>query len=117
MTKRSGDPVSGEEFRALIGMFATGVTVVTTVHQGTSYGTTASALSSVSLEPPTLLICMNRGSTTGQTIIASGHFAVNVLGEGEIAGMAEVEPGLRVKRRRRRLSHAAVGHGSQAAEA
>ena len=83
MTKRSGAPVSGEEFRAPIGMFATGVTVVTTVHQGLSYGTTASALSSVSLEPPTLLICMNRGSTTGHAISASGHFAVNVLGEDQ----------------------------------
>ena len=72
-----------QEFRALIGMFATGVTVVTTMDQGMSYGTTASALSSVSLAPPTLLICMNRGSKTGHAITRSGHFAVNVLGEDQ----------------------------------
>jgi 4-nitrophenol 2-monooxygenase / 4-nitrocatechol 4-monooxygenase, reductase component len=74
---------SPEDFRRLIGRFTTGVTVVTTLHRGVRYGTTASALSSVSLEPPTLLICMNRSSATGQAIAGSGHFAVNVLGEDQ----------------------------------
>lgn len=79
--------VSGEEFRDLMGRFASGVTVVTTVVDGTPYGTTASAVTSVSLIPPTLLICMNRQSLTGQAIARSRHFAVNVLAEdqGELA--------------------------------
>jgi 4-nitrophenol 2-monooxygenase / 4-nitrocatechol 4-monooxygenase, reductase component len=64
-------------------MFATGVTVVTTVDRGVFYGTTASALTSVSLDPPTLLICMNRSSETGQAIARSGHFAINVLSEDQ----------------------------------
>jgi 4-nitrophenol 2-monooxygenase / 4-nitrocatechol 4-monooxygenase, reductase component len=83
MTTRSDDLVSAADFRGLIGVFATGVTVVTTVDRGMSYGTTASALSSVSLDPPTLLVCMNRASRTGHAIAASGHFAVNVLGEDQ----------------------------------
>jgi flavin reductase (DIM6/NTAB) family NADH-FMN oxidoreductase RutF len=73
--------VTGEEFRDLIGRFATGITVVTTVAEGVPYGTTASAVTSVSLAPPMLLICINRQSVTGQAISRSGHFAVNVLAE------------------------------------
>ena len=75
--------VSGEEFRDLIGRFATGITIVTTFHDDTRYGTTASALTSVSLAPPTLLVCMNRDSLTGQAIAQSRHFAVNVLAEDQ----------------------------------
>jgi 4-nitrophenol 2-monooxygenase / 4-nitrocatechol 4-monooxygenase, reductase component len=75
--------VSSEEFRDLIGRFATGITIVTTFHDDTPYGTTASALTSVSLAPPTLLICMNKDSQTGQAIAQSRHFAVNVLAEDQ----------------------------------
>jgi hypothetical protein len=71
------------DFRRLIGRFATGVTVVTTNDRRTPYGTTASAMTSVSLDPPTLLVCMNRASETGQAIERTGHFAVNVLAEGQ----------------------------------
>jgi len=73
--------VTSEEFRSLIGLFASGVTVVTTFCDGTEYGTTASSMTSVSLTPPMLLICMNKSSATGQAIAASQHFAVNVLAE------------------------------------
>jgi 4-nitrophenol 2-monooxygenase / 4-nitrocatechol 4-monooxygenase, reductase component len=75
--------VSSEQFRDLIGRFASGITVVTTVVDGVPYGTTASAMTSVSLTPPMLLICMNRQSVTGQAISRSGHFAVNVLAEDQ----------------------------------
>lgn len=75
--------VTSEEFRSLIGLFASGVTVVTTSCDGTEYGTTASSMTSVSLNPPMLLICMNKASATGQAIAASQHFAVNVLAENQ----------------------------------
>jgi flavin reductase (DIM6/NTAB) family NADH-FMN oxidoreductase RutF len=75
--------ISSEQFRDLIGRFASGITVVTTVADGVPYGTTASAMTSVSLSPPMLLICMNRQSLTGQAICQSGHFAVNVLAEDQ----------------------------------
>ena len=75
--------ISGEQFRDLIGRFASGITVVTTVADEVPYGTTASAMTSVSLSPPILLICMNRHSQTGQAISRSGHFAVNVLAEDQ----------------------------------
>ena len=56
---------------------------MTTVVDGAPYGTTASAMTSVSLTPPLLLICMNRQSLTGRAISQSGHFAVNVLAEDQ----------------------------------
>ena len=77
-------PLDSTEFRDIIGRFATGVTVITTEYEGRPYGTTASAVSSLSLEPPMLLICMNKSSTTGQALAAAGRFAVNILSEGQV---------------------------------
>lgn len=67
----------------MIGSFSSGVTVVTTSHEGRRFGTTTSAVCSVSLEPPMLLICMNKTSETGRAVAAAGHFAVNILTEDQ----------------------------------
>src|SRR5215467_204267 len=76
-----------DEFRHVIGHFASGVTVVTTMVDDTPYGTTASAVTSLSLEPPMVLIAMNKESATGASIAQRGSFAINILGEehGELA--------------------------------
>src|SRR5436190_7043988 len=68
-------------FRDVIGRFASGVTVITTRTGDIDYGTTASAVSSLSMDPPMLLVCLNKTSETMQAIAASGWFAVNILGE------------------------------------
>lgn len=73
-----------EEFREVISHFASGVTVVTALHDGRAFGTTASAVTSLSLEPPMLLICMNKQSETGRAVAAAGHFAVNILGADQM---------------------------------
>ena len=75
--------LSSQEFRDIIGHFASGVTVVTTRTNDEDFGTTASAVCSLSTEPPMVLICMNRQSTTGQAIVESRTFAINVLNEGQ----------------------------------
>jgi flavin reductase (DIM6/NTAB) family NADH-FMN oxidoreductase RutF/DNA-binding GntR family transcriptional regulator len=72
------------EFSEVMGHFASGVTVITTTHDGKRFATTASSVSSLSLEPPMLLICMNTTSSTGRAIAASGRFAVNILGEDHL---------------------------------
>jgi flavin reductase (DIM6/NTAB) family NADH-FMN oxidoreductase RutF/DNA-binding GntR family transcriptional regulator len=72
-----------EEFRDVIGSFATGVTVITALHEGKPHGTTASAVTSLSLEPPMILICLNETSSTGRAIAGAGRFAVNILGEDQ----------------------------------
>ena len=80
--------LTSDEFREVISHFASGVTVITALHEGRSYGTTASAVSSLSLEPPMLLICMNKQSETGRAVAASRHFGVNILGANQ-ADLAE----------------------------
>ena len=72
-------------FRQVIGHFATGVAVITTRHDDRDHGMTASAVSSVSLEPPMLLVCANLRSPTQAAMLAAGAFAVNILREGDDA--------------------------------
>ncbi len=73
-------PDPGRQMRDVMGHFATGVTVITARGaDGAPVGTTANAISSVSLRPPLLLACMAAGSETLAAIRAGGSFAVNVL--------------------------------------
>jgi flavin reductase (DIM6/NTAB) family NADH-FMN oxidoreductase RutF len=79
--------VSPEEFRAALGAYATGVTVVTATGPGGPSGATANAVTSLSLEPPMMLACLDRGSRTLTSVRAQGRFGVNALaaGQGELA--------------------------------
>jgi flavin reductase (DIM6/NTAB) family NADH-FMN oxidoreductase RutF len=73
--------VSSAEFRAAMGHFATGVTVITSVGaDGEPVGTTANAVTSLSLEPPLVLVCFDLKSATLAAIRGHGAFAINVLG-------------------------------------
>ena len=74
-------------FRDVIGRFASGVTVITARHEGADYGITASAVASLTLDPPMLLACVNKRTGTENAISHSGAFAVNILDEdqGEMA--------------------------------
>src|SRR3954467_7675317 len=80
--------LTSDEFREVISHFASGVTVITSRHDGRSFGTTASAVTSLSLEPPMLLICMNKQSETGRAVALSKRFGVNILGADQ-ADLAE----------------------------
>jgi len=72
--------LTAAEFRNAMGHFATGVTVVTSVGaDGEPVGTTANAVSSLSLDPPLILVCFDRASATLEAIATHGAFAVNVL--------------------------------------
>jgi flavin reductase (DIM6/NTAB) family NADH-FMN oxidoreductase RutF len=72
--------VSAVQFREAMGHFATGVTVVTSVGaDGEPVGTTANALTSLSLDPPLILVCFDLGSLTLAAIRDHGAFVVNVL--------------------------------------
>ena len=71
-------------FRNALGCFATGVTVVTTVTDaGEPVGLTANSFSSVSLDPPLVLFCLDRASHNLGAFRAAGRFAVNVLGDDQ----------------------------------
>ena len=72
--------VSAADLRHAMGHFATGVTVVTSVDAaGEPAGTTANAVSSLSLDPPLLLVCFDRSSLTLEAVRQHGAFAINVL--------------------------------------
>ena len=76
--------LTSDEFREVISHFASGVTVITALHDGRPYGTTASAVASLSLEPPMLLVCMNKQSETGRAVAQSKRFGVNILGANQV---------------------------------
>src|SRR3954466_15439439 len=76
--------LTSDEFREVISHFASGVTVITALQDGRPYGTTASAVTSLSLDPPMLLICMNKQSETGRAVAASSCFGVNILGANQV---------------------------------
>ena len=70
--------------RNAFGSFMTGVTVVTTLRSdGTPVGFTANSFSSVSLDPPLLLVCPGKYLSSYDSFVQCSHFAVNVLSEGQ----------------------------------
>jgi flavin reductase (DIM6/NTAB) family NADH-FMN oxidoreductase RutF len=59
--------------------FVTGVTVVTTAGDGTPRGLAVNAFSSISLEPPLIMVCVQKTSSTYEPLFGSEYFAVNLL--------------------------------------
>lgn len=72
---------TSKDFRSTVGSFATGVTVVTTRGDEHAYGMTANAFSSVSLDPPLVLVCVISQSEGSEHIKSNRCFAVNILAE------------------------------------
>lgn len=76
--------IDPSQFRRVMGHFAAGVAVVTTLRDdGAPAGLTVSAVCSVSLDPTLVLACVDQASESHGSIRQSGVFAVNVLREGE----------------------------------
>jgi flavin reductase (DIM6/NTAB) family NADH-FMN oxidoreductase RutF len=73
--------VGKDEFRNALGRFASGVTVVTAIYDGRPWGMTVSAFSSVSLEPPLILVCIDKKATGHGCLSIGSSFAVNILSE------------------------------------
>ncbi len=74
--------VTSEEFRRACGRFPTGVTVASvTDPSGTPHGLTVSSFTSVSLEPPLILICLGHRVTMIENFRAARHFGINILSE------------------------------------
>jgi flavin reductase (DIM6/NTAB) family NADH-FMN oxidoreductase RutF len=70
-----------DEFRRVLGQFATGVTIITAMADGEPAGVAANSFTSVSLDPPLVLFCVARTSSTWPRIEKARRFAVNILGE------------------------------------
>lgn len=78
--------IDSDQFRSVLGRFASGVTVLTIRNgDGSDHGMTASAFCSVSLEPPLILACVDRSTEMHTLIEPATHFGVSVLAEGQEA--------------------------------
>ena len=76
--------VDPRALRDAFGCFATGITVITTADaEGTLYGVTANSFTSLSLDPPLCLFCLDYKAMSFEAFHDSSHFAVNVLGEDQ----------------------------------
>jgi flavin reductase (DIM6/NTAB) family NADH-FMN oxidoreductase RutF len=76
--------ISESLFRQTLAQFATGITVVTTRDgDGRPFGLTVNAFCSVSLDPPQVLVCIDRRSDANPGLTESGMFNVSVLSEGQ----------------------------------
>jgi flavin reductase (DIM6/NTAB) family NADH-FMN oxidoreductase RutF len=71
------------EFRKAMRRLTGTVTVITTAHEGRRYGMTATAVTSVSADPPSLLICINRAASLHEPLIRAGRYCVNILQAGQ----------------------------------
>lgn len=81
--------------REVMSAYPTGVTIVAAVDEdGSPYGLTVNSFTSLSLEPPLVLVCIGRSSTWHDRLVAGEHFAVNILaaGQAEVAARFAVEP-------------------------
>jgi flavin reductase (DIM6/NTAB) family NADH-FMN oxidoreductase RutF len=90
--------IPADVFRRVMGHFVTGVTVVSAFEGGQPCGITVNALSSVSLDPPLVMVALDRRRFLTPIVQVSGRYAVNVLSEDQQAmsdcfAGAPVEPG------------------------
>jgi flavin reductase len=74
-------PIDQQQFRAALGRFASGVTVVTTIDEDVDHAMTASAFTSVSLDPPQVLVCAHKTSRFHEAVRASGRWGVTILSD------------------------------------
>jgi flavin reductase (DIM6/NTAB) family NADH-FMN oxidoreductase RutF len=85
MTRAKEPNFDPKEFRAALGQFATGVTVITTrTDSGQLIGITASSFNSVSLDPPLVLWSLATKSASMPVFRANSHYVVNVLAASQI---------------------------------
>lgn len=75
----------GARFRQVLGHFCTGITVVTAMHEGEPVGFTAQSFTSLSLDPPLVLVCPAKSSSSWPRISAVGSFCANILADDQEA--------------------------------
>jgi flavin reductase len=74
-----GVPGSADALRHVMGHFASGVTIATALHHGIKHAMTATAVSSVSLDPPLVLVCVSRSSRFHSAIGKATHWCLSLL--------------------------------------
>src|SRR2546423_12341845 len=77
-------PVDDAQFKLAMSHFASGVTVVTTEHEGKPYGLTVASFASLSLHPPLVLVCIEKSVKSHDALAAAKKFAVNILSADQV---------------------------------
>ena len=72
-------PIDDASFKLAMSHFASGVTIVTTEHEGRQYGMTVASFASLSLHPPLVLVCIEKTVKTHDAIAGAGAFGVSIL--------------------------------------
>lgn len=70
-----------QKLRQTMRLWATGVTIVSACHEDVLRGMTVSSFTSVTLDPPLVLVCLQKDKETAEVILASKAFSVSMLGE------------------------------------
>lgn len=81
MERSEHTEIDPRELRNALGHFASGITVATTVHEGQTYGMTANAFVSVSLDPPLVLVAADNKTKWHEKVSQSRRYGVSVLSE------------------------------------
>jgi flavin reductase (DIM6/NTAB) family NADH-FMN oxidoreductase RutF len=76
-------PIDDAHFKEAMSRFASGVTVVTTEHEGVLYGMTVASFASLSLHPPLVLVCVAKAAKSHEAIRATGKFGVSILASNQ----------------------------------
>jgi len=74
-------PIDSRTFRATVGQFVTGVTVIALENGGTIRALTANSFTSLSLDPPLVLFCIGKETKAGQAVHGASGFSINILAE------------------------------------
>ena len=76
-------PIDDARFRLAMSHFASGVTVVTTSHDGKQFGMTVASFASLSLHPPLVLVCIEQSVKTHAAIVGAQKFGVSILSNAQ----------------------------------
>ena len=76
--------MQSDEFKAAVGKYPTGITIVSTKHDNRFYGFTANSFTSVSLDPALISFCLNVKSASFDAFFNTKYFAINILSNYQI---------------------------------
>jgi flavin reductase (DIM6/NTAB) family NADH-FMN oxidoreductase RutF len=83
VTSDPSGSIAPGDFRTALGRFATGITIMSTLQSGVAHAMTASAFTSVSLDPPLVLVCVDKGVRMHDAVLECGYWAVSVLADSD----------------------------------
>lgn len=81
MTPEPSGSIEPRDFRTAMSRFGSGITIMSTLQDGVAHAMTASAFTSVSLDPPLVLVCVDKGVRMHDAVLDCGYWAISVLAD------------------------------------